>query len=102
MPAGEREGELIASIRISGGQLSLDLGIPFIDALGVDGLKSGSIVGAGEMDGELLLITAAMAIFDLEVDEELLLLPLVEMVVSGVCWIKGPGTIGIDGKAIGE
>ena len=102
MPASEREGELIASIRISGGQLSLDLGIPFIDALGVDGLKSGPIVGAGEIDGELLLRGAAVWIGDLEVDEDLLLLPLLEMVVGGVAWIKGPGTIGIDGKAIGE
>ena len=102
MPAGEREGELIASIRISGGQLSLDLRIPFINALGVDGLKSGPIVGASEMDCEELLRGAAVWIGDLEVDEDVLVFALLEMVVGGVAWIKGPGTIGIDGKAIGE
>ena len=81
--------------------MSFDLRIPFINALGVDGLKSGPIVGAGEMDGEELLRGAAVWIGDLEVDEDVLLLTLLEMVVSGVFGIKGPGTIGIDGKAIG-
>ena len=90
MPADEREGELIASIRIRGGQLSLDLRITLIDALRVDGIEGGFVVGASEMDGEELLRGAAVWISDLEIDEDVLVFALLEMVVGGVAWIEGP------------
>ena len=65
-------------------------------------MKRGSIVGASEMDGELLLRGAAVWIGDLEVDEDVLVFAFLGMVVGGVAWIEGPGAVGIDDKAIGE
>ena len=42
------------------------------------------------MDGEELLRGAAVWISDLEIDEDVLVFALLEMVVGGVAWIKGP------------